>query len=131
MAFSLESDLRTVIGEVARGLGYDRLKEEQLSAIEKFIDVFVSLPTGFGIFFTYGLLPTIFDHLKGHTLIVSPLASLMVDQKARFSSICKPTVFVSPTTCYKLIAYTSLSKLSSVKLLHYHLVMSVGGTSTV
>ena len=42
MALALESDLRTMI--------YDRLKEEQLSAIEKFVsgqDVFVSLPTGF------------------------------------------------------------------------------------
>ena len=119
-----------MIGEVVRGLGYDRLKEEQLSAIEKFVDVFVFLPTGFGIFVTYGLVPTIFDHLKGHTLIVSPLVSLMVGQKARFSSICKRAAFVSPTMCYKLIAYTSLSKLSSVKLLHYHLAMSMGGTST-
>ena len=48
MALSLESDLRTVIGEVARGHGYERLKEEQLSAIEKSVsgqDIFVSLPT--------------------------------------------------------------------------------------
>ena len=49
----------------------------------------------------YGLLPTIFDLMKGHTaptsiaLIVSPLASLMVDQKARFSSICKRAAFVT------------------------------------
>ena len=93
MALALESDLRTMIGEAVRGHGYDRLKEEQLSAIEKFVsgqDDFVSLPTGFGQSVIYGLLPTIFDRLKGHTaptliaLIVSPLASLMVDQKARF-----------------------------------------------
>ena len=35
-----------MIGEVARGHGYERLKDEQLSAIEKFVcgqDVFVSL----------------------------------------------------------------------------------------
>jgi len=40
-----------VIGEVARGQGYECLKEEQLSDFEKFVsgqDVFVSLPTGFG-----------------------------------------------------------------------------------
>ena len=49
----------------------------------------------------YGLLPTIFDRMKGHTaptsiaLIVSPLASLMVDQKARFSPICKRAAFVT------------------------------------
>ena len=49
MALALDSDLRTMSGEVARGHGYDHLKEEQLSAIEKFVsgqDVFVSLPTG-------------------------------------------------------------------------------------
>ena len=37
MALALDSDLRTMSGEVARGHGYDRLKEEQLSAIEKFV----------------------------------------------------------------------------------------------
>ena len=96
--------LRTVIGEVARGHGYERLKDEQLSAIEKFVCVqyvFVSLPTGFRKSVIYGILPTIFDRMKGHTaptsiaLIVSPLASLMVDQKAWFSSICKRAAFVT------------------------------------
>ena len=93
-----------MIGEVSRGHGYERLKEEQFSAIEKFVcgqDVFVSIPTGFRKSVIYGILPTIFDRMKGHTaptstaLIVSPLASLMVDQKARFSSICKHTAFVT------------------------------------
>ena len=39
MALALESDLQTVIGKVVRkhGLRYERLKEEQLSAIEKFV----------------------------------------------------------------------------------------------
>ena len=96
--------LRTVIGEVARGHGYEHLKDEQLSAIEKFVcgqDVFVSLPTGFRKSVIYGILLTIFDRMKGHTaptsiaLIASPLASLMVDQKARFSSICKRAAFVT------------------------------------
>ena len=48
MTLALESDLRTVFGEVARGHGYERLKEEYLSAFEKFVsgqDIFVSLPT--------------------------------------------------------------------------------------
>ena len=35
MALALESDLQTVISEVARGMVY-HLKEKQLSAIEKF-----------------------------------------------------------------------------------------------
>ena len=93
-----------MIDEVARGHGYERLMEEQLSAIEEFVcgqDVFVSLPTGFGKSVIYGILPTIFDRMKVHTeptsiaLIMSPLASLMVDQKARFSSICKRAAFVT------------------------------------
>ena len=39
MALALESNLRTVIGEVMRkhGLRYKGLKEEQLSAIDKFV----------------------------------------------------------------------------------------------
>ena len=39
MSLALESNLRTLICEVERkhGLRYERLKEEQLSAIEKFV----------------------------------------------------------------------------------------------
>ena len=39
MTFALESDLRRVIGEVVmkHGLQYERLKEEKLSAIKKFV----------------------------------------------------------------------------------------------
>ena len=64
----MESDLRAVISEVARKHGYESLKEEQLTAIEKFVaeqDVFVSLPTGFRKSLIYGLLPAVFDHLRG------------------------------------------------------------------
>ena len=46
-----------------------RLKEEQLLAIEKFVtgsDVFVSPATGFGKPLIYGLLPAVFDRLKGY-----------------------------------------------------------------
>ena len=84
---------KETIREVARNHGYNSLKEEQLLAIEKFVtgsDVFVSLPTGLGKSLIYGLLPSVFDRLKGYmeptsvALIVSPLASLMVDQKAKF-----------------------------------------------
>ena len=52
-------------------------------------DVFVSLPTGFGKSLIYSLIPPVIDRLRGHTrttsvaLIVSPLASLMIDQKFR------------------------------------------------
>ena len=50
MALALENDLQTVIGEVSRWHGYERLKEEQLSGVEKFVsgqNVFVSQQTGF------------------------------------------------------------------------------------
>ena len=68
MGLALESDLRMVIGIVARRHAYECLKEEQLSAIEKFIsgqDVFVSLQTGFAKSFIYGPLPGLFDHMRG------------------------------------------------------------------
>ena len=60
MALALESDLQTMID--------DRIKEEQFSAIEKFVsgqDVFVSLRTGFRKSVIYGHVPTIFNCLKG------------------------------------------------------------------
>ena len=93
MAAALAVVTRDLIGEVANDHGYQFLKEEQFSAIERFVsgkDVFVSLPTGFGKSLIYGLLPAMFDRLKGYTrptsiaLVVTPLASLMIDQKARF-----------------------------------------------
>ncbi len=91
MALAVESHLRTVIGEVAREHGYDRLKEEQLSAIEKFVsgqDVFVSLPTGvwkirYQRTSTHNIRSSEGTYSTSIALIVSPLASLMVDQKAR------------------------------------------------
>ena len=67
MALALESNLRTVIGDVARGHGYERLKEEQLSAIEKFVsgqNAFVSLPTGFGKSLSY-LRTSTYDSQQG------------------------------------------------------------------
>ena len=44
-------DLKQLIVDCARQLGYDRLKEKQLKAITSYIqgnDTFVSLPTGYG-----------------------------------------------------------------------------------
>ena len=74
---------REAISEVARNHGYERLKKEQLLAIEKFVtgsDVFVSPATGFGKSLIYGVLLAVFDRLKRYreptsvALIVSPLA---------------------------------------------------------
>ena len=45
-----------------------QLKDQQKQAIQKFCeghDVFVSLPTGYGKSMIYGLLPLLFDRLRG------------------------------------------------------------------
>ena len=84
---------RNLIAEFATTHGYESLKEERLLAIQEFVwdkDVFVSLPTGFGKSLIYGLLTPVIGRIRGHAiatsvaLIVSPLASLMIDQKSRF-----------------------------------------------
>ena len=74
-----------LIVEVAKTHEYESLKEEQLLGIEEFVlgkDTFVSLLTGFRKSLIYGLLPAVYDRLRGHTmptsvsLIFSPLSSL-------------------------------------------------------
>ena len=60
-------DFSRIIGDVSLELGLV-LKDKQVEAIQKFcqgLDVFVSLPTGFGKSMIYGLLPLIFDRAKG------------------------------------------------------------------
>ena len=50
-----------------------KLKEKQEEAILSFIqghDTFVSLPTGYGKSLIYGILPTIFDKLKGRQVLI-------------------------------------------------------------
>ena len=73
-----------LIVEVAKKHGYKKLKEEQLLVIDEFVsgkDIFVSLLTGFGESLIYGLLPAIYDRVRGYTMpmsvaiVVSPLAS--------------------------------------------------------
>ena len=73
-----------LIAEVAKEHGYEKLKEEQLLAIDEFVsgkDAFVSLPTGFGKSPIYGLLPAVYDRVREYTMptsvavVVSPLAS--------------------------------------------------------
>ena len=107
MALALESDLRTVIGDVARGHGYERLKEEQLSAIEKFVsgqDVFVSLSTGFGKSLIYGLPPTTVNGGSLHDL--RPLATASIakhTQRCTYVLLEQQACCVrSPTTCYNI-----------------------------
>ena len=61
-------DLKQLIVDYARQLGYDRLKEKQLEAITSYIqgnDTFVSLPTGYGKSIIFGVLRLVFDKMKG------------------------------------------------------------------
>ena len=85
-----------------RKLGYSFLKEKQREAIELFLeghDVFVNLPTGYGKSLCYALLPYAFDALRckvdsSTVICVSPLLSLMVDQRDKFSPRGLRTEFV-------------------------------------
>ena len=104
-----EEQLGTIAVESAQRLGYVTLKDEQLEAIVTFVqgnDCFIALPTGYGKSAIYGVLPYVFDIMKGmFTLLqdnyisvlviflgttgsivvcVSPLTSLMLDQQSNF-----------------------------------------------
>ena len=65
----VESDrIKQVIVATAESVGVPLLKEKQLEALVSFAsvrDTFVSLPTGYGKSIIYGLLPNVFDKLKG------------------------------------------------------------------
>ena len=84
--------VRAVDDAVAR-LGYQAIKQKQREAIEAFTkgeDVFVSLPTGYGKSLCYTLLPWVFDDLRGEkntsiVVCVSPLTSLMIDQRKKYT----------------------------------------------
>ena len=59
--------LNRVIIETAEKIGIT-LKDKQFQAIYSFClqkDVFVSLPTGYGKSVIYGILPLVFDNIKG------------------------------------------------------------------
>ena len=106
-----EEQLETIAVESAQRLGYVTLKDEHLEAIVTFVqgnDCFIALPTGYGKSAIYGVLPYVFDIMKGmFTLLqdnyisvlvvflgttgsinivvcVSPLTSLMLDQQSNF-----------------------------------------------
>ena len=62
-------------------------------------DVFMSLPTGYGKSFCYGLLPAVFDHLRSSmgtsiVICVSALTALMMEQRAKFTVRGIATEFV-------------------------------------
>ena len=79
-----------LIVQAARKLDGE-VKSEQSRVIKEIVagkDVFVALPTGYGKSLCYALLPIVFDFVRGRppiVLCVSPLISLMVDQKEQYS----------------------------------------------
>ena len=83
------------IDNAAARLGYHSIKRKQRTAIETFVadgkDVFVSLPTSYGKSLCYTLLPWVFDELlrkenSSIVLCLSPLTSLMIDQREKFTA---------------------------------------------
>ena len=69
-------------------LGYDQIKPEQQTLVEKFVsgrDVFGILPTGFGKSLCFGCLPLVFDEMLATEnasiiVIATPLTAIMQDQ---------------------------------------------------
>ena len=96
-------DLMQALKIAALKLGYDSLKSEQECVIKVFAtghDVFAALSTGYGKGSCFAILPILSDLLCGHTeptamvLCISPLVSLMADQKAKFTPRGLVTEFV-------------------------------------
>ena len=116
----MEKRTHQVIQEAFAKLGYNRVKPEQMTAIEVFLVVWIILPTGFGKSLIYSTLPIIFDTLicqdkKLIVVAVSPLLALMQDQVEVFSSkgissVCN-TTFDIKGECLK----GSTSSFSSVQ----------------
>ena len=90
MSMSLEE----IVRQEARVLGYERLKPQQVRAVEAFVggrkDVFVSLPTGYGKSLCFGLLPRVFDHIRG----VKERSSLIQDQCSTFNKMGLSAAYV-------------------------------------
>ena len=82
-----------MIHSTAEEYGYQlRCKEDDsILAFTGGMDVFVSLPTGYGKSLCYSLLPLIYDKIRkvdrmSIVLVVSPLVALMQDQVGRITS---------------------------------------------
>ena len=103
-------DFQTSLAKVVRFMDVDDLKPKQIEAIKSFKsgkDTFVSLPTGYGKSIIFAVLPLLFDYMHGKpsidysihykyyctfclcitgsiAVVVTPLISLMLDQKNKF-----------------------------------------------
>ena len=91
MASFTKEAVEAAIASSCTTVGVANLKDKQKEAITSFVegnDVVVILPTGYGKSLCYALLPLVFECLRGEDSIViciSPLTSLMMEQRARFS----------------------------------------------
>ena len=98
----LDKNMKMCIHSAASSFGFT-LKTEQVESIFYFVkgmDVFVSLPTGFGKSLCYILLPRVFDLLRGVekksiVAVISPLIALMEDQMAVITSLGISAVHIS------------------------------------
>jgi bloom syndrome protein len=91
MASTSGPDVQRAIAFSLEKLGYESLKPEQERVVREFLsgkDVFAALPTGYGKSLCYACLPHAFDSIRGKegsiVVCVSPLTSLMLDQRAKF-----------------------------------------------
>ena len=87
-------NLEEALNFAARELGYETLRKEQKGIMEAFVgghDNFAAHPTGYGKSLCFALLPHLFDILHNNSkpssnvLCISPLVSVIEDQKARLS----------------------------------------------
>jgi len=105
------SVLSTSIEYGLQKMGYDRIKPEQLGAVQSVLrgdSVFMSVPTGFGKSLVYQLLPLCAKSLlqsSGRTepttpivVVVSPLLSLMHDQVSKLVAKSVQAVYISDAT---------------------------------
>lgn len=94
-------DLTRILADIAGLFGIESFKDKQDEALRAFLsgrDTFVSLPTGYGKSAIYAALPLICDRLldrRGSIVVcVSPLTSLMINQKSKFTRTGISTEFV-------------------------------------
>ena len=87
-------ELEAAINSAVEAVGVTALKPLQREAIRAFAsrnDVFVSLPTGYGKLFCFTLLPLVFDRIHSRSgsivLCISPLTSLMMEQRTKFTML--------------------------------------------
>ena len=62
------SSVEEIVRHEAKVLGYEKLRPQQVRVVESFVggnDVFVSLPMGYGKSLCFGLLPRVFDTIRG------------------------------------------------------------------